>query len=122
MARLPITAVVLKGTTNWTRAMAVLQFASLSFDVSLEEILPTLIVGARLVMMGTDVWHPAEFHRKDFGIRTHCAHSSNGLLAGTGSRVGRHPGAGAKHSAQTLHCRRRYDVARWSRSLAAEPR
>ena len=48
----------------------VLQFASLSFDVSLEEILPTLIVGARLVVMGTDVWHPAEFHRKiaEFGL------------------------------------------------------
>jgi amino acid adenylation domain-containing protein len=48
----------------------VLQFASLSFDVSLEEILPTLIIGARLVVMGTDVWHPAEFHRKisDFGL------------------------------------------------------
>ena len=42
----------------------VLQFSSLSFDVSLEEILPTLIVGARLVVMGTDIWHPAEFHRK----------------------------------------------------------
>jgi amino acid adenylation domain-containing protein len=49
---------------------AVLQFASLSFDVSLEEILPTLIVGARLVIMGTNVWHPAEFHRKisEFGL------------------------------------------------------
>jgi amino acid adenylation domain-containing protein len=49
---------------------AVLQFASLSFDVSLEEILPTLIVGARLVVMGTAVWHPAEFHRKisEFGL------------------------------------------------------
>ncbi|MDZ4347202.1 MAG: amino acid adenylation domain-containing protein, partial [Candidatus Binatia bacterium] len=49
---------------------AVLQFASLSFDVSLEEILPTLIVGARLVVMGTDVWHTAEFHRKisEFGL------------------------------------------------------
>ncbi|MFZ0922507.1 MAG: amino acid adenylation domain-containing protein, partial [Candidatus Acidiferrales bacterium] len=48
----------------------VLQFASLSFDVSLEEILPTLIVGARLVIMGTNVWHPAEFHRKasEFGL------------------------------------------------------
>jgi aspartate racemase len=42
----------------------VLQFASLSFDLSLEQILPTLIVGARLVMMGSDVWHTAEFHRK----------------------------------------------------------
>jgi amino acid adenylation domain-containing protein len=49
---------------------AVLQFASLSFDVSLEEILPTLIVGARLVVMGSNVWHPAEFHRKiaEFGL------------------------------------------------------
>jgi amino acid adenylation domain-containing protein len=48
----------------------VLQFALLSFDVSLEEILPTLIVGARLVVMGTTVWHPAEFHRKisEFGL------------------------------------------------------
>ena len=48
----------------------VLQFASLSFDVSLEEILPTLIVGARLVIMGTNFWHPAEFHRKisEFGL------------------------------------------------------
>jgi amino acid adenylation domain-containing protein len=48
----------------------VLQFASLSFDVSLEEILPTLIVGARLVIMGTNVWPPVEFHRKisEFGL------------------------------------------------------
>src|SRR6185295_96261 len=49
---------------------AVLQFASLSFDVSLEEILPTLIAGARLVVMGPNLWHPAEFHRKisEFGL------------------------------------------------------
>jgi len=48
----------------------VLQFASLNFDVSLEEILPTLIVGARLVIMGKKVWHPAEFHEKisEFGL------------------------------------------------------
>jgi amino acid adenylation domain-containing protein len=48
----------------------VLQFASLSFDVSLEEILPTLIAGARLVVMGTSLWNPAEFHRKisEFGL------------------------------------------------------
>jgi amino acid adenylation domain-containing protein len=48
----------------------ILQFASLSFDVSLEEILPTLIVGARLVIMGTNIWPPAEFHRKisEFGL------------------------------------------------------
>ena len=48
----------------------VLQFASPSFDVSLEEILPTLIVGARLVIMGAHVWHPAELQRKiaQFGL------------------------------------------------------
>ncbi|MGD1020131.1 MAG: amino acid adenylation domain-containing protein [Verrucomicrobiia bacterium] len=48
----------------------VLQFASLSFDVSLEEILPTLIIGARLVVMGTNIWHPAELHRKisEYGL------------------------------------------------------
>ncbi len=48
----------------------VLQFASLSFDVSLEEILPTLMVGAKLVVMGTDMWQPAEFHQKisEFGL------------------------------------------------------
>jgi thioesterase domain-containing protein/acyl carrier protein len=49
---------------------AVLQFTSLTFDVSLEEILPTLTVGARLVVMGPDIWHPAEFHRKisEYGL------------------------------------------------------
>ena len=41
-----------------------LQFGSLSFDLSLEQILPTLIVGGRLVMMGTEVWHTTEFHKK----------------------------------------------------------
>ena len=47
-----------------------LQFTSLSFDVSLEEILPTLMVGARLVIMGPDLWRPADFHRKiaEFGL------------------------------------------------------
>jgi amino acid adenylation domain-containing protein len=42
----------------------VLQFASLSFDVSLEQIVPTLIVGATLVMMGAEVWSATEFHKK----------------------------------------------------------
>ncbi len=41
----------------------VLQFASLSFDVSLEQMLPTLIVGATLVMMTTDVWRTAAFYK-----------------------------------------------------------
>ena len=47
----------------------VLQFASLSFDLSLEQILPTLIVGARLVMMGTDAWHTTDFHRNVSAFR-----------------------------------------------------
>ncbi len=98
----------------------VLQFASLSFDVSLEEILPTLIVGARLVVMGTNVWHPAEFHRKIVRIRAHGPQSSDRLLAGTGSRMGGRPRAGPEHSAQALHCRRRYDVARCSQAVAAD--
>ena len=42
----------------------VLQFASLSFDLSLEQILPTLIVGATLVMMSTEVWDTTEFYKK----------------------------------------------------------
>jgi amino acid adenylation domain-containing protein len=42
----------------------VLQFASLSFDLSLEQIMPALVTGARLVMMSTDVWDITEFHQK----------------------------------------------------------
>jgi amino acid adenylation domain-containing protein len=43
---------------------SVLQFASLSFDLSLEQILPTLITGARLVIVSTTVWRPTEFQRR----------------------------------------------------------
>jgi len=48
----------------------VLQFASMSFDLSLEQILPTLIAGARLVVVGREVWRAQEFHRKaaEFGL------------------------------------------------------
>ena len=48
----------------------VLQFASMSFDLSLEQILPTLIAGARVVVVGREVWRPAEFHIKaaEFGL------------------------------------------------------
>jgi len=48
----------------------VLQFASISFDLSLEQILPTIIVGARLVVAGKEVWRPGEFHNKaaEFGL------------------------------------------------------
>jgi amino acid adenylation domain-containing protein len=48
----------------------VLQFASMSFDLSLEQILPTLIAGARLVVVGKEVWRASEFHSKaaEFGL------------------------------------------------------
>ena len=67
----------------------VLQFASLSFDVSLEEILPTLIAGARLVSWHARFVASGRISEKDRGIRTHGTQSSNRLLAGTGARVGR---------------------------------
>ncbi|HVR95755.1 MAG TPA: amino acid adenylation domain-containing protein, partial [Thermoanaerobaculia bacterium] len=42
----------------------VLQFASTSFDVSLEEILPTLAAGARLVLRPAQLWEPGELLRR----------------------------------------------------------
>ncbi len=42
----------------------VLQFASLGFDQSIEQILPTLIAGATVVMRGPNVWSPTEFNEK----------------------------------------------------------
>ena len=42
----------------------VLLFASLGFDVSLEQILSTLVVGARLIMISTDEWQTTEFYKK----------------------------------------------------------
>ena len=39
----------------------VLQFASPSFDVWLEETLPALIAGSTLVLRGTELWEPARF-------------------------------------------------------------
>ena len=100
----------------------VLQFASLSFDLSLEQILPTLIAGARLVMMGPDVWHTAEFHRKISEYRTDSTQSPNRLLAGTRSRMGRSSATGVERSTQTVYCWWRHDVARGSEALAANAR
>ncbi len=40
----------------------IFQFASLSFDLSLEQILPTIVVGATLVMQGSSVWPTTDFH------------------------------------------------------------
>ncbi|ARV58893.1 hypothetical protein BZZ01_09840 [Nostocales cyanobacterium HT-58-2] len=48
----------------------VLQFASLNFDGSVEQILPTLITGAKLVLRGKDIWTITDFHKRvaDFQI------------------------------------------------------
>ncbi|MDZ8258877.1 non-ribosomal peptide synthetase [Nostoc sp. ChiQUE01b] len=48
----------------------VLQFASINFDASLEQIFPTLIAGATLVLRGSDVWTPTKFQKTiaDFGL------------------------------------------------------
>jgi amino acid adenylation domain-containing protein len=42
----------------------VLQFASISFDVSLEQILPPLLNGATLILRGAELWSPQEFPEK----------------------------------------------------------
>jgi amino acid adenylation domain-containing protein len=49
---------------------SVLQFASLNFDISLEQILPALMVGAKLVLARANAWHPNELHRliSEFGL------------------------------------------------------
>jgi amino acid adenylation domain-containing protein/non-ribosomal peptide synthase protein (TIGR01720 family) len=48
----------------------VLQFASLNFDVSLEQIFTTLWTGARLVVRGAEVWSAEEFFARsaDYGL------------------------------------------------------
>ena len=48
----------------------VLQFPSLVFDPSLEQILPTLISGATVVMRGPEMWTAADFSRrvKELGV------------------------------------------------------
>ena len=47
----------------------VLQFASLSFDVSLEQVLPALISGATLFMRGAETWSAEEFYEKASELR-----------------------------------------------------
>lgn len=42
----------------------VLQFASPSFDVSLEQLLPALFIGASVVLRGAEVWSTTDFIRK----------------------------------------------------------
>jgi amino acid adenylation domain-containing protein len=43
---------------------AVLQFASVAFDTSIEQVLTTLCVGARLVLREREVWGPADLLRR----------------------------------------------------------
>ena len=47
----------------------VLQFAALNFDASLEQIFPTLIRGARLVMRDDEIWPISTFHQKMLDYR-----------------------------------------------------
>ncbi|MGD9488077.1 MAG: amino acid adenylation domain-containing protein [Calditrichaceae bacterium] len=42
----------------------ILQFASFNFDASVEQILPTLTGGARLVLRDDEIWPTIEFHNK----------------------------------------------------------
>lgn len=42
----------------------VLEFASINFDVSLEQMLPGLLTGATIILRDTEVWSGAEFYRK----------------------------------------------------------
>ena len=46
------------------RKDVVLQFASHSVDTALEQILPTLVRGARLVLDDGEMWMPEDFHRR----------------------------------------------------------
>ena len=47
-----------------TAADRVLQFSSFGFDVSLEQILPTLFSGATLVLRGDELWTAADFRQQ----------------------------------------------------------
>jgi len=49
---------------NLTHESRVLQFASPSFDVSLEQVLPTLMSGAAVFLRDTDLWSPSDLMAK----------------------------------------------------------
>ena len=51
------------------RKDVVLQFASHSVDTALEQILPTLVRGARLVLEDEEMWMPEDFHRRLHNLR-----------------------------------------------------
>ena len=52
---------VVKGEYELRSSDVVLQFASFSFDVSLEQILPALFTGASVVLRGSEVWTATDF-------------------------------------------------------------
>ncbi len=47
-----------------TPADRVLQFAALNFDPAIEQVLPTLMAGASVVLRDNDLWAPADFYRR----------------------------------------------------------
>jgi surfactin family lipopeptide synthetase C len=53
-----------RGVYGLTSRDRVLQFASLSFDTAIEEILPSLVSGASVVLREPAVWLPSEFRQK----------------------------------------------------------
>ena len=61
---------IIQQTYALVQSDRVLQFASINFDASLEQIFPTLMVGATLVLRGSDVWTPTNFQKiiSDFGL------------------------------------------------------
>jgi len=61
---------IIKDAYELVESDRVLQFASINFDASLEQIFPTLIAGATLVLRGSDVWTPTNFQKiiSDFGL------------------------------------------------------
>lgn len=60
----------MKNFYELTENDCVLQFASFNFDASLEQILPPLIAGSKLILRGAEVWSPTEFQKKikDHGL------------------------------------------------------
>ena len=62
--------VTIESEFNLTVGDRVLQFASLSFDVSLEQIFPTLCCGAKLVLRDSEVWNSINLVKKiwDYGL------------------------------------------------------
>ncbi|MFN6486360.1 MULTISPECIES: non-ribosomal peptide synthetase [unclassified Nostoc] len=61
---------IVQQTYKFVQSDRLLQFVSISFDPSLEDIFHTLMVGATLVLRGSDVWTPTNCQKiiSDFGI------------------------------------------------------